>query len=132
MKAKLLILFVALTVGYSARVIEDALSSAPFNPVAFAVDRYNAARAWVESMLAPPPVAGTGLFTGSSNFLLMPTQTNFANVTLYDGSPTLITVYGSSGTAVATVYRDGRVDLAGNPNEAARTFWQAVGSVAKE
>ena len=30
---------------------------------------------------------------------------------------------------VVTVRRDGSVDLTGNPNEAARVFWQSVGTL---
>ena len=48
---------------------------------------------------------------------------------LYDGGASLLALYGTSGKAIVTVRRDGIVDLAGDPNEAARVFWQSVGTM---
>ena len=122
-----------LSVGYAARMAEEALSDKPFNPVAFAAARYHAARTWIDTQMAPPGTNAIQLlsvgstFTGSSSF----TIENSAGYDMLsiNGGNTAITVYGTSGKPIVVVHRDGHVDLTGNPNEAARVFWSAVGQV---
>ena len=123
----------ALTLGYGARVAEEALSAHPFNPVAFAAERYRAARAWVEQRLSPPAntplLVSGGSYTGTFNFIVE-NSAGGEQMTLYDGGANLLALYGTSGKAIVTVRRDGSVDLTGNPNEAARVFWQSVGTLS--
>lgn len=112
----------ALTFGYGARVAEEALSAHPFNPVAFAAERYRAARAWVEQRLSPP--ANTPFLVSGASF-----TAGADRMTLYDGGANLLALYGTSGKAIVTVQRDGTVSLAGDPNDAARVFWESVGAM---
>ena len=122
-----------LTTGYAARMTEEALSAHPFNPVAFVAEQYRAARAWIETQMAPPGTNAIQLlsvgstFTGSSSFTIE--NSAGSDMLSINGGNTAITVYGTSGKPIVVVHRDGHVDLTGDPNEAARVFWSAVGQV---
>ena len=134
MRLRLLALAILLlSAGYSARMTEEALSAHPFNPVAFVAEQYRAARAWVDAQMAPPGTNAIQLlsvgstFTGSSS-LVIENSAGYEMLSI-NGGNTAITVYGTSGKPIVVVHRDGHVDLTGNPNEAARTFWTAVGQI---
>ena len=122
-----------LTTGYAARTAEEALSAHPFNPVAFVAEQYRAARAWIETQMAPPGTNAIQLlsvgstFTGSSS-LVIENSAGYEMLSI-NGGDTAITVYGTSDKPIVVVHRDGHVDLAGDPNEAARTFWTAIGQI---